>query len=58
MDKCKTCAKYFEWNGCKYCEDTNEWPPIDDIDCDFVEDKALFDVQTGLERNATPCKDS
>jgi hypothetical protein len=37
------------WSDCYYCQDTGHLLPIDDIDCDYEEDKG--DIQTGVEIN-------
>jgi hypothetical protein len=51
MEKCKKCAKVVSYRDNKYCQDSGHPLPIDDIDCEFEEDKALYDIQTGIEIN-------
>jgi len=51
MELCNTCKhREEEREGNDYCGVNHKWIPIDDCPCvHYEEDKALFDIATGLE---------
>jgi hypothetical protein len=53
MKICESCQHRIKYSDAFYCELTGKLIAIDDFDCvNHEEDKALFDIPTGLERNA------